>query len=81
MASSCAEKAMREHPTFLLAICISAASNALTGRLEPAQKAMTRALKCNPDLRVSKLKDLAPFRRAEDLAKFAQGLRKAGLPE
>ncbi len=81
IASSWAEKAMRDNPTFLQAICVSAASNALTGRLEPAQKAMTRALKCNPDLRVSNLKDLAPFRRAEDLAKFAQGLRKAGLPE
>ena len=38
MASSCAEKSMRDNPTFLLAICISAASNALAGRLEPAQK-------------------------------------------
>ena len=38
MASSCAEKSMRDNPTFLLAICISAASNALAGRLEPAQR-------------------------------------------
>lgn len=40
MASSCAEKAMRDNPTFRLAICIFAASNALAGRLEPAQKSM-----------------------------------------
>jgi TolB-like protein len=80
MASSCAEKAMREHPTFLLAICISAASNALAGRLEPAQRGIARALKLNPDLNASNLRDLAPFRRAEDLATFAKGLRKAGLP-
>ena len=66
---------------FLLAICISAASNALAGRLEPAQKAMARALECDPDLRASNLRDLAPFRRAEDFATFAKGLRKAGLPE
>jgi tetratricopeptide (TPR) repeat protein len=81
MASSCAEKSMRDHPTFLLAICISATSNALAGRLEPAQKAMTRALECYPNLRVSNLRDLALFLRAEDLATFAKGLRKAGLPE
>jgi TolB-like protein len=81
MASSCAEKSMRDNPTFLLAICISAASNALAGRLEPAQKAMARALEFNPDLRASNLRDLASFRQAEDLAVFAQGLRKAGLPE
>ena len=81
MASSCAEVSMRDNPTFLLTICISAASNALGGRLEPAQKAMTRALEFNPDLRASNLRDLAPFRRAEDFGKFAAGLRKAGLPE
>jgi len=81
MASSCAEKAMRDNPTSLGSICIYAASNALAGRLEPAQKAMARAFECNPDLRASNLRDLAPFRRAEDLAGFAKGLRKAGLPE
>jgi TolB-like protein len=81
MASSCAEKAIRDNPTFLHSICISAASNAFAGRLEPAQKAMARALEFNPDLCASNLRDLAPFRRAEDLATFAKGLRKAGLPE
>ena len=56
MASSCAEKAMRDNPTFLLAICVSAASNALAGRLEQAQRAMSRALECDPELRASNLK-------------------------
>jgi TolB-like protein/tetratricopeptide (TPR) repeat protein len=81
MASSFAEKSMRENPNFLLAIRISAASNALAGRLERAREGIARALECNPDLRISNLRDLAPFRRAEDLAMFAEGLRKAGLPE
>jgi hypothetical protein len=80
MASSWAEKAMRERPNFSMAMCISAASNALAGRLEPAQRAMSRALECDPDLHASNLRDLAPFRRAEDFAAFAKGLRKAGLP-
>jgi TolB-like protein len=81
MASSYAERVMRDNPTFLLANCISAASHGLAGRLEPAQIDMARALKCNPDLRASNLRDLAPFRREQDLAKFAKGLRNAGLPE
>ena len=81
MASSWAEKAMRERPIFLLGMCISAASNALAGRLEPAQRAMSRALECDPNLRGSNLRDLAPFRRAEDFTTFAKGLLKAGLPE
>lgn len=80
-ASSCAEKAIRDNPAFLLAICISAASNALAGRLEPAQRAMSRALECDPNLRASNLRDLAPFRRAEDFTTFTKGLLKAGLPE
>jgi tetratricopeptide (TPR) repeat protein len=80
-ASSCAEKAIRDNPTYLHSICISAASNAFAGRLEPAQKAMARALEFNPNLRASNLRDLAPFRRAEDLATFVMGLRTAGLPE
>jgi TolB-like protein len=81
MASSCAERSLRDNPTLPLVICISAASNALAGRLEPAQKAMARALECAPDLRASNLRDLAPFRRAKDFATFAKGLRIAGLPE
>jgi DNA-binding winged helix-turn-helix (wHTH) protein len=58
-----------------------ALSRFLAGWPEPAQKALARALECNPDLRASNLEDLAPFRRAEDLATFAKGLREAGLPE
>jgi TolB-like protein len=81
MASSCAEKATRDNPAFLLAICISAASHALAGRIEPAQRAMSRALECDPYLHASNLRDLAPFRRPEDFTTFARGLFKAGLPE
>src|SRR4029434_5253740 len=73
MASSCAERSLRDNPNFLLVICISAASNALAGRLQPAQKVMARALECNADLRASNLEDLAPFRRAEDSSPFCQG--------
>jgi len=80
-ALSCAEKAMRDNPTFLLSICISAASNVLAGRLEQAQRTMLRALECNPDLQAFNLRDLLPFRRAEDFAIIAKALRDAGLPE
>jgi Flp pilus assembly protein TadD len=81
MASSYAEKAMQENPTFMLAICCFAASNSLAGQPEKARRGLAQALECNPGLRASNLKDLAPFRRVEDLATFAEGLRKAGLPE
>lgn len=81
MASSSAEKALRDNPEFLRAICVFAASNALAGHPAPARKGIARARECNPDLRISNLEDLAPFRRAEDVAHFTKGLRAAGLPE
>jgi TolB-like protein len=81
LASSSAEKSMRDKPDFLLAIGVFAASNALAGRLAAARKGIVRARECNPDLRLSNLGDLAPFRRPEDIAHFAKGLREAGLPE
>ena len=42
---------------------------------------MARLRQLDPALRISNLKDLIPLRRPEDLARLAEGLRKAGLPE
>ena len=80
-ASSCAESAMRDNPIFLLPVCVYAASKALAAQPETARKGVDLALKYNPGLRISNLRDLAAFRRDEDFATFADGLRKAGLPE
>ena len=81
MATSYAEKAVRENPSFLLERCILAAGNALAGRLEAAQAGLKRVLECSPDLRAAHLKELTSFRHEDDLARFANGLRIAGLPE
>jgi DNA-binding winged helix-turn-helix (wHTH) protein len=80
VASSLAEQARHGNPNFVLSVCISAASNAFAGRIEAAQRAITRALECDPGLRLSNLKNLTPFERSEDFALFADGLSKAGLP-
>jgi TolB-like protein/Tfp pilus assembly protein PilF len=80
VASSLAEQARHGNPNFVLGVCISAASNAFAGRIEAAQRAITRALECDPGLRLSNLKNLTPFERSEDFALFADGLSKAGLP-
>ena len=61
---------------------LAAASNAMAGRPEQAHKAVDRLWQPNPPLRVSTLKDVVgPYRRAEDLSRFEEGLRQAGLPE
>ena len=81
VASSWAEKAFRELPSFLMVVSVIAASHALAGRLDDAQRAMKHLRELDPTLRVSNLADWLPIGRPEDLAIFADGLRKAGLPE
>lgn len=80
-ASTWAEEAHTNLPSFLLTVSIIAASRALTGRLEDARRAMDQLRELDPSLRISNLKDWLPIHRAEDLSVFADGLRKAGLPE
>jgi TolB-like protein len=80
-ASSWAEKALWEQTNYMTTIRIAAASNALAGRLAEAQKIMARLRELDPALRVSNVKHWAQFRRPGDLARFEDGLRKAGLPE
>jgi adenylate cyclase len=81
-AASWAAMAMQDNPDFQAGVRISAASNGMAGRPEEAHEAVVRLQQLNPALRVSNLKHvLGPYRRAEDLARYEEGLRKAGLPE
>jgi TolB-like protein/Tfp pilus assembly protein PilF len=80
-AWSSADKAARGEPRFLPAIRIAAASSALAGRLEDAQNFMTRLRQVDPTFRVSHVRAASTLRRPDDRMRFAQGLRKAGLPE
>jgi tetratricopeptide (TPR) repeat protein len=74
--------ALRDDPDHQPSLRIGAASNAMAGRLEQAQEAVARLRQLNPALRVCNLKDaVVPYRRAEDLSRYEEGLRKAGLPE
>jgi tetratricopeptide (TPR) repeat protein len=56
-AAEWAAKANREQPSFLGAIRNLAASSALCGHLEQAQRALARARELDPGLRISNLKD------------------------
>ena len=81
VASSWAEKAYRDLPSFLMVVGILAASHALAGRSDEAQRAMNHLRQLDPMLRVSSVADWLPLHRPEDLATFADGLRRAGLSE
>jgi TolB-like protein/class 3 adenylate cyclase len=81
-AARWAAMALQDNPDFQAGLRIDAASNAMAGRLARAQKAVARLRQVNPTLRVSNLKEvLGPYRRAEDLSLYEEGLRRAGLPE
>ena len=74
-------KASRDLPSFLMPVSIIAASHALAGRMDAAGRAMRHLRELDPSLRIASLEDWLPIRRPEDLATFADGLRRAGLPE
>jgi TolB-like protein len=80
-ASLWAGKSFRDLPSFLMVVAIIAASHALAGRTDEAQRAMQRLRQLDPTLRISSLTDWLPIRRPQDFAIFSDGLRKAGLPE
>jgi tetratricopeptide (TPR) repeat protein len=78
---SWAERSLSHKPDQLPSLAFSAAADALGGRLEHARKTMARLLELEPGMRITTVRSLGPFRRAEHFATFAEGLRKAGMPE
>jgi TolB-like protein len=80
-ASSWAEMVLREHPERHSALRVAAASKALAGDMDEARKVATRLRQLDPALRVFNLRDVMGPYRPEALARYEEGLRKAGLPE
>ena len=80
-ASTWADKASRELPNILRVSAFSAASHALAGRMNEARGALLHMRRLDPTMRLSNVADWVVLRRAEDLATFVEGLRRAGLPE
>ena len=57
------------------------ACHAMSGRIEEAREICARMMQLKPALRISRIKDRTPFRRAEDIERLAQAFRIAGMPE
>ena len=76
-----AEISTQEQPDSIHSASVAAASAALLGNDVAARNAMARLRQLMPELRLSNLKDLYPIRRTQDFDRWADGLRKAGLPE
>lgn len=72
---------MADSPNSHQALRAAALSYAWAGRTEQAQKAIGRLLQIDPAFRISKLLNLTPLQRQQDIELYQEGLRKAGLPE
>ena len=75
-----ASKSLRDRSGYLPAERMVAAAAARSRRTEQAQAAMARLRELEATLRISNLKDQIPYRRSEDLVRFADELTRAGLP-
>jgi TolB-like protein/class 3 adenylate cyclase/Tfp pilus assembly protein PilF len=80
-ASVSAQSALRQHPSDLPLLRVAAASHALAGQMTEAQKTIAKICELDPALRLSTVGALAPCRRPQDVSRYVDGLRKAGLPE
>lgn len=73
--------ALRDNPRFLIALGVSAASNAMLGKLEDADKAMALFCELDPTRRLSNLDQWFEFQRPKDMQRWSDGLALAGLPK
>ena len=80
-AAVSAENGLRQHPNDLPLLRVAAASYALAGEMMDAQRHMGRIRHLDPMLRLSRVTALAPCRRPDDVSRYVEGMRRAGLPE
>jgi tetratricopeptide (TPR) repeat protein len=80
-ASSWARMALRDTPDLVPALRIAAASDASAGRLDEAKRTMARMRDLDPTRSISNLADILGPYGPEEFARYAEALRKAGLPE
>jgi adenylate cyclase len=76
-----ARLALREQPDLTGAASIAAAAAALAGDGHAARRAVAELRRLDPKFQIATLGEHWPLRRAEDLALWGEGLRRAGLPE
>jgi TolB-like protein len=80
-AAEWAEKACLERPGILATLRGAVVNNALAGRRQETERALARLLELDPGMRIRDVRNHRSFGRAEDLARYEEGLRRAGLPE
>jgi adenylate cyclase len=80
-ALSWVSMALHQRPNSLSALRVSIAANALAGHLDMARQLLGRYRELDPDARLTKMRELWWFRGGEDVEKYLEGFRLAGMPE
>ena len=79
--ASWAVRALQVKPNFQAIMRLLIVNSALSGRLDDAKRSMKVAISLDPAMRLSNLKErIGPFRQ-EDIVRYCDALRLAGLPE
>jgi tetratricopeptide (TPR) repeat protein len=78
-ALACAQAAARNRPQMQVVHSLAAASAALAGRPDEARKAVDRLRTLDPDVRLADARRTILIRRPDDLARWTNALRLAGL--
>jgi len=73
--------ALRDQPKFTTSLRCKVAALGLLGRTEEAAEALRTLLTLQPNATIPTLRAIMPLRRAEHMATYLDGLRRAGVPE
>jgi len=80
-ALSWVSMALHQRPNSLSALRVSIAANALAGHLDMARQLLGRYRELDPDARLTKMREWWWFRGGEDVEKYLEGFRLAGMAE
>jgi TolB-like protein/Flp pilus assembly protein TadD len=80
-AARLAAQSIEDRPDFLATLLVQAAGLAHLDRMEEARDAAAKVMQMIPKFSLAKHERWTPIVRAEQRARYLEGLRKAGLPE
>ncbi len=80
-AARLAAQSIEDRPDFALPLMVQAAGLAHLDRMEEARDAAAKVMQMFPKFSLAKQERWTPIVRAEQRARYLEGLRKAGLPE
>ncbi|MPZ39026.1 MAG: CadC-family transcriptional regulator [Rhizobiales bacterium] len=80
-AAHWAAMALRIKPSWLPALRVAIAANAMGGRIDETNRALKAYLGIDPAVSIAKICDYYPLRHEADRQRLILALRKAGLPE